>query len=126
MGGVVADRAFADGLSSSHGVAVSVAIASPHSGSKYARVSTAALPLVTPVADIIRAEAVKYSSDPQSLAANDLASFRPVRPPAGVARLDLSLANDVLVSSEDSRDPGVQQRLYLPQVHIDIRDRKVA
>src|SRR5438067_1969250 len=79
MGGVVADRAFADGLSSTDGVAVSVAIASPHSGSKYARVSTVALPLVTPVADIIRAEAVRYSSDPQSLAANDLASFRSVR-----------------------------------------------
>jgi len=125
MGGVVADRAFADGLSSTDGVAVSVAIASPHSGSKYARVSTVALPLVTPVADIIRAEAVRYSSDPQSLAANDLASFRSVRPPSRVARLDLSLVNDVLVSSDDSRDPGVQQRLYLPQVHVDINGRKL-
>src|SRR5919201_1655549 len=42
MGGVVADRAFADGLSSQDGVAVSIAIASPHSGSKFARVGNAA------------------------------------------------------------------------------------
>ena len=38
---------------------------------------------------------------------------------------DLSLVNDVLVSSDDSRDPGVQQRLYLPQVHVDINGRKL-
>src|SRR5207245_4012724 len=73
MGGVVTDRAFADGLSSSDGVAVSVAMASPHSGSKYARVSTVALPLVSPVADITRAEAWWGSRHPPLTVAYALA-----------------------------------------------------
>ena len=124
MGGVVADRAFADGLSSQDGVAVSIAIASPHSGSKFARVGNAALPLVTPAADIIRAEALMVgSSDPKSAAARDLASMRPIRAPRAVTRLDVALANDVLVSTDDSRDPGIEERLYLPEVRIEFGAR---
>jgi hypothetical protein len=119
MGGVVVDRAFADGLSAQDGVAVSVAIASPHSGSTFARVGTLALPLVTPVADIIRAEALSHvHSDPSSDAARGLAIAHPVRTPPSVAKLDVGLANDVLVPTNDSRDPGVEQRLYLPEVDV--------
>jgi PGAP1-like protein len=125
MGGVVVDRAITDGLSAEDGVAVSIDIASPHNGSKFARVATEALPVVTPVADIIRAEVLRTANnDPGSAAARDLASFRPVRPPARIVRLDLGLANDVLVPTDDSRDPGIEQRLYLPRLHIDVHDPK--
>jgi hypothetical protein len=44
-----------------------------------------------------------------------------VRIQRSVTRLDLSLANDVLVSSNDSRDPGVDQRFYLPEIGLDLR-----
>jgi hypothetical protein len=119
MGGVVVDRAFADGLTAQDGVAVSIAIASPHNGATFAMVSTRALPLMTPVADIIRAEVLSVaSSDPSSRAAWDLAHEKPVRAPRSVTRLDLSLANDVLISPDDSRDPGVDQRVYLPEIGV--------
>jgi hypothetical protein len=41
----------------------------------------------------------------------DLARARPVAPPAGVVRLDLREATDLLVTERDARDPGVTSRI---------------
>jgi hypothetical protein len=114
MGGVVIDQAFADGLSTGDGVRTYVAIAGPHSGADFARVPAFVLPIIGPVKEIVRAGAVAAARDPESAAVRDMAMTRPIRPPAGVARVDASLATDGLVSEFDARDPGVPQRLFLP------------
>jgi hypothetical protein len=114
MGGVVADRAFANGLSSGDGVRTYVAIAGPHSGADYARAPAFVLPIIGPVKEIVRAPAVAAARDPESAAIRDLATARPIRPPAGIVRVDVSLATDGLVNEFDARDPGVPQRLFLP------------
>lgn len=114
MGGVVTDRALATGLSAGDGVRTFVAIAGPHSGADYARAPAFLLPIIGPVEDIVRAVGVAAARDPASEAVRDLAVARPIRPPAGVARVDASLATDGLVNQFDARDPGVPQRLFLP------------
>src|SRR5712691_5493325 len=114
MGGVVTDRAFANGLSAGDGVRTFVAIAGPHSGADYARAPAFLLPIIGPVEDIVRAAGVAAARDPSSDAIRDLATARPIRAPAGVARVDVSLATDGLVNEFDARDPGVPQRLFLP------------
>ncbi|HKC91226.1 MAG TPA: hypothetical protein VKE23_07865 [Candidatus Limnocylindria bacterium] len=114
MGGVVTDRAFANGLSAGDGVRTFVAIAGPHSGADYARAPAFLLPIIGPVEDIVRAVGVAAARDPASEAIRDLAVARPIPPPAGVTRLDVSLATDGLVNRFDARDPGVPQRLFLP------------
>jgi hypothetical protein len=114
MGGVVTDRAFANGLSAGDGVRTFVAIAGPHSGADYARAPAFILPIIGPVEDIVRVGGVVAARDPASDAIRDLAAARPVPAPAGVARLDVSLATDGLVNEFDARDPGIPQRLYLP------------
>lgn len=114
MGGVVVDRAIANGLSASDGVRTYVALASPHSGSDYARAPVTVLPLIGPVRDIVRAGGIAAARDPESAAIRDLASARPVGPAAGIVRVDASLATDGLVNEFDARDPGVPQRLFLP------------
>jgi hypothetical protein len=114
MGGVVTDRAFANGLSARDGVRTFVAIAGPHSGADYARAPAFLLPIIGPVEDIVRVVGVAAARDPGSDAIRDLAVARPIRAPAGVARVDASLATDGLVNEFDARDPGVPQRLFLP------------
>lgn len=114
MGGVVTDRAFANGLSAGDGVRTFVAIAGPHSGADYARAPAFLLPIIGPVENIVRAVGVAAARDPASDAINDLATARPIRAPAGVARVDVSLATDGLVNEFDARNPGVPQRLFLP------------
>jgi len=114
MGGVVTDRAFASGLSAGDGVRTFIAIAGPHSGADYARAPAFLLPIIGPVEDIVRAVGVAAARDPASDAIRDLAAARPIRAPAGVARVDVSLATDGLVNEFDARDPGVPQRLFLP------------
>ena len=122
MGGVVADRAFANGLSSADGVRTYVAIAGPHSGADYARAPAFVLPLIGPVKDIVRAGAVAAARDPESAAVRDLATARPIRAPAGGARVDLSLATDGFVNQFDARNPGVPQRLFLPATPRELLD----
>ena len=122
MGGVVTDRAFANGLSAADGVRTYVAIAAPHSGADYARAPALVLPIIGPVKDIVRAGAVAVARDPESAAVRDLATARPIRPPVGVARLDVSLATDGVVNEFDARDPGVPQRLYLPATPRELAD----
>jgi hypothetical protein len=114
MGGVVTDRAFANGLSAGDGVRTFVAIAGPHSGADYARAPAFLLPIIGPVEDIVRAVGVAAARDPGSEAIRDLAVARPIRAPAGVVRVDVSLATDGLVNEFDARDPGVSQRVFLP------------
>jgi hypothetical protein len=114
MGGAVVDRAFDEGLSVKDGVRTYIAIAAPHSGADFARVPTAVLPLIGPVRDIVRAGATLVARDPDSAAARDLATARPIAPPQGVARLDLSLSTDGFVNRFDAIDPGVDQRVFLP------------
>ena len=83
MGGVVVDRALAGGLSSDDGVVTYVAIAGPHSGADFARAPAFVLPIISPVKEIVRAGGVAAARDPESTAINDLATARPIRPPAG-------------------------------------------
>ena len=122
MGGLVTDRAFANGLSSADGVRTYVAIAAPHSGTDYARTPALILPIIGPVKDIVRAGAVAVARDPESAAVRDIATARPIPPPAGVVRLDVTLATDGLVNEYDSRDPGVPQRLFLPATPRELID----
>jgi hypothetical protein len=122
MGGVVTDRAFANGLSAGDGVRTFVALAGPHSGADYARAPAFILPIIEPVKDIVRAAGVAVARDPASDAIRDLAVARPIRAPAGVARVDASLATDGLVNEFDARDPGVAQRLYLPATPRELID----
>jgi len=115
LGGNVADRAFALGLSSGDGVTTYVAWSAPHDGAHAAGIARAALTL----SGLARADARDVAvwadlHDPESAAVRDLARIRAVAPPPGVVRLDLRLATDELVSASDARDPGVESRVLLP------------
>jgi hypothetical protein len=114
MGGVVADRAFARGLSVSDGVTTYVAWASPHDGSRAAQAMQTTLAASGPARDDTRTFTTTYFRDPDSDAVRDLARARAVGPPSGVVRLNLRLATDALVSGADARDPGVASRVLLP------------
>jgi hypothetical protein len=115
MGGVVADRAFARGLSVGDGVTTYVAWASPHNGSGAARAMQTTLAVSGPARDDTRAFTTSSFRDPDSDAVRDLARARALaQPPGGVVRLDLRLATDALVSAADARDPGVASRVLLP------------
>jgi hypothetical protein len=114
MGGVVADRAFARGLSVSDGVTTYVAWASPHNGSGAAEAMQTTLAVSGPGRSDTRAFTTTHFRDPDSDAVRDLARARAVAPPHGVVRLDLRLATDALVSGADARDPGVASRVLLP------------
>jgi hypothetical protein len=115
LGGNVADQAFALGLSSSDGVTTYIAWSAPHDGAHGARLARTALTLSGPARDDTRNVATFLRlHDPETAAVRDLASIRAIRPPAGVVRLDLRLATDVIVSATDARDPGVDSRVLLP------------
>ena len=111
MGGVVADQAFSAGLSRADGVATYVSLASPHSGSGYAR----GIELVHAAAGddggLLRSLPLLLGMESSSDAVRDLARATPVRPPAGVVRLDLREVTDVLVTGYDHADPGVASRV---------------
>jgi PGAP1-like protein len=114
MGGVVADRAFALGLSASDGVTTYVSWAAPHDGAHAARALQSTLAVSGAARADTRSFTATYFRDPDSAAVRDMARVRASGPPPGVARLDLRLATDALVSSADSRDPGVSSRVLLP------------
>lgn len=114
MGGVVADRAFALGLSASDGVTTYVAWAAPHDGAHAAQALQTTLAFSGPAREDTRAFTKTYFRDPDSAAVRDLARADPSGPQPGVVRLDLRLATDALVSSADARDPGVATRVLLP------------
>lgn len=114
MGGVVADRAFALGLSAGDGVTTYVAWAAPHDGAGAAQLLQSTLLVSGPARDDTRAFTTAHFRDPDSAAVRDLARARASAPPHGVVRLDLRLATDGLVSTADARDPGVPSRILLP------------
>jgi hypothetical protein len=114
MGGVVADRAFALGLSAADGVTTYVAWAAPHDGAHVAQVAQRTLALTGPARGDTRAFAAAYLRDPDTAAVRDMARLHAPAPPPGVVRLDLRLATDGLVSSADARDDGVPSRILLP------------
>ena len=122
MGGVVVDRAFAGGLSAGDSVKTFIAIAAPHSGTDFARAPTRVLPMIEPVSNIVRAAAAMAARDPDSAAVRDLATARPIPPPVGVARLDITLATDGFVNEDDGRDPGVPLRIFLPANPAEVID----
>jgi pimeloyl-ACP methyl ester carboxylesterase len=120
MGGVVADRAFALGLSASDGVTTYVAWAAPHSGSRAAQSLQGTLTVSGPARDDTRAFTASHFRDPDTAAIRDLARARASAPPPGVVRLDLRLATDGLVSAADARDPGVDSRVLLPKSVVEL------
>ena len=111
MGGVVADRAFAEGLSADDGVLTYVSWSAPHSGSVPAFAAQALQRSSGGDDGFARDALLRARMEPQSSAARDLASTQPVDSPAGVVRLDLREATDVLVTDRDARDPGVESRV---------------
>ncbi len=115
MGGAVVDHAFAQGLSTKDGVRTYVALAAPHSGATAAMAGQALVAASGPNATEVRAVYAAAIHDPGSDAARDLARIAPPAPPPGVARLDLRLANDVIVLSGDASSPGVPTRSLLPK-----------
>lgn len=110
MGGVVADQAFAAGLSADDGVVSYVSLASPHSGSDGARAISQVRALTGHVDALVRKASLAFV-EPESDAAEDLATVRPIPAPRGVVRLDIRESGDVMVSGNDARDPGVTSRV---------------
>jgi hypothetical protein len=124
LGGVVADRAFAQGLSRGDGVVTYVSWSAPHDGSDAARAIelTRALPPVDLAP--VREGLLWLRMEPDSPTVRDLARARATTPPTGVVRLDLREATDVLVTERDARDPGVPSRILAgrPEGHGGILD----
>lgn len=110
MGGVVADRAFAAGLSHDDGVLTYVALSAPHSSSDAARVLALAHGAGVPRDGTFRDGLLWGGWESDSDAVRDLARARGGAAPVGVVRLDLREASDVLVTPRDAQDPGVTQR----------------
>ena len=114
MGGAVADRAFAQGLSVADGVRTYVALAAPHNGATAARIAQGALAQAQDEAVEMRAVAGLAMHDPAAPATRDLAIRRGPPPTRDVTRLDLRLATDLLVPGRDTRVAGVPSRVLLP------------
>ncbi len=111
MGGVVADQAFAAGLSADDGVVSFVSLASPHSGSDGARAMSRLRAITGHVDALVRKVGLMARIEPESDAASDLATVRPIPAPRGVVRLDVRESGDAMVSGRDARDPGVTSRV---------------
>ena len=111
MGGVVADQAFARGLSRDDGVVSYVSWSAPHSGSDAARALVAAGAVSGTRSGPMRESLLWLHMEADSAAVRDLAAAGPVAPPLGVVRLDLREASDLLVTGRDARDPGVPSRI---------------
>jgi hypothetical protein len=111
MGGVVADSAFAQGLSRDDGVISYVSLSAPHSGSDAARAIEVTQLLTGAAGGGLREGLLWLRMEADSPAVRDLARARPSAPPAGVVRLDLREATDLLVTALDAADPGVPSRI---------------
>ena len=114
MGGAVADRAFAQGLSAADGVRTYVALAAPHNGATAARIAQGALAQAGDEAHEVRAAAALAMHDPATAATRDLAVRRASPAIRDVTRLDLRLATDLLVPGRDAKVHGVASRVLLP------------
>ncbi len=115
MGGVVADRAFSMGLSSTDGVATYVPLSSPHNGSFAARAIRLGVELDDAFADAASAVARGTGlHDPTSAAVRGLAERRKPRPPRDVATVRPRLVSDLTVLRRDNVDRRYDVREYLP------------
>ena len=114
MGGAVADRAFAQGLSPADGIRTYIALAAPHNGATAARIAQGALAIAGDEALELRAATAALVHDPATPAVRDLAERPAASPRAGLSQLDLRLATDLLVAGPDSRRRGVDSRTFLP------------
>lgn len=114
MGGAVADRAFAQGLSAADGVRTYVALAAPHNGATAARVAQGALAVAQDEGLEVRAAAGFAMHDPATAAVRELASRRESSAVRDVTRLHLRLATDLLVPGRDAKVVGVPSRVLLP------------
>jgi hypothetical protein len=113
MGGDVVDRAIANGLSATDGVATYISLSSPHSGSASLAAAEPVLKQAGDTALELRA-LLSAKLDVGSAAAHDLAHAKPAPRTAGITRLDLRIATDLAVTSQDAADPGVESRTLLP------------
>lgn len=112
LGGVVADRAFAQGLSRADGVVTYVSWSAPHDGSDAARAVELTRRVGIDLAPM-REGLLRLRMEPDSPTVRDLARVRATAPPPDVVRLDLREATDVLVTAREARDPGVPSRILL-------------
>ena len=111
MGGVVADEAIAQGLSHDDGVISYVSWSAPHSGSDAARAIALTRAVTGSAGGGLRESLLWLRMEADAPAVADLARAHPPAPPAGVVRLDLREANDLLVTARDAADPGVTSRI---------------
>ena len=111
MGGVVADQAFAHGLSRDDGVVSYVSWAAPHSGSDAARALVVAGTVSGTMTGPVRESLLWLRMEADSPAVRDLAAADAIAPPPGIVRLDLREASDALVTPRDAADGGVPSRL---------------
>ncbi|MBM4421685.1 MAG: hypothetical protein FJ034_08935, partial [Chloroflexi bacterium] len=117
MGGVVADRALAHGLSQRDGLRSYVAIAAPHDGSAVARAAVGTLDAAGDEASVVR-EALAMVADIGAPAVRDLAAPRITPPAQGIARLDIRSATDQLVLRSDARSSS-ERTLLPPGIGLD-------
>lgn len=134
MGGLVADRAFARGLSSDQRVATYMPMSAPHNGATLAKAVQHVVAMDADLAGDLRTTAsVLGIHDPDSPAVRDLARrWRPPRPPRGVSAARIYMATDVLVPLWDAASPGWELRVYPPDDPTDgeghgatLRDERV-
>lgn len=134
MGGLVADRAFARGLSSDQRVATYMPMSAPHNGATLAKAVQHVVTMDADLAGDLRTTASALGvHDPDSPAVRDLArSWRPPRPPRGVSAARIYMATDVLVPLWDAASPGWELRVYPPDDPTDgeghgatLRDERV-
>ncbi|HZP97850.1 MAG TPA: hypothetical protein VFC31_16150 [Candidatus Limnocylindria bacterium] len=114
MGGVVADQAFAQGLTGAS-VATYISWSAPHNGSATARAIGAVSPIANAISgrrDYTRRVLLHMGWESDSDAARDTAVARPVAPPAGVVRVDIREATDAVVPARDATDPGVYSLVF--------------
>jgi hypothetical protein len=119
MGGAVADRAFAHGLSAEDGVRTYTALAAPHDGATAAMLARRTLEFAGEDAAGLRALS-RLAHDIGSPAVTELAGLRAAAPPAEVARLNIRMATDQVVLAPDARSPGVDSRVLLPDSFRDL------
>ena len=116
MGGAVVDDAFRRGLSAKDKVVTYVALASPHDGSTEAKIMLPVLQVgaLAGASTEVRAITAGLAQDIGTVAVRDLAAVRAGPPPRGVARLDVRMATDAIVTAPDAWTPGVDSRTLLP------------
>ncbi len=115
MGGNVVDRAFVRGYLPDGGpILTYTALSTPHAGSTAAREAELTLTLAGPARADTNEAGRMIDVEADTPAMKDLAA-RLERPHLRrVARLDIRMATDLVVSAADAEDPGVEARTLIP------------